>query len=64
MKTEEQIYKKVYIHSEDDLPKEDGKYICHHRGADEDEFDLLPFKVKESHWFPHIDWYLFRVTKR
>ena len=58
MKREQIIetYRKVYINSEADLPKEDGNYICLHKG--ETKLDIFPYKVNESHWFVEIDWYL------
>ena len=51
-----EIYRKVYINSEAELPKEDGNYICLHKGAT--KLDIFPYKVNESHWFVEIDWYL------
>ena len=52
----EELYRKVYVMSEADLPKEDGNYICLHKGAT--KLDIFPYKVNESHWFVKIDWYL------
>ena len=52
----EELYRKVYVKSEADLPKEDGTYICLHKG--ETKLDIFPYKVNESHWFVEIDWYL------
>jgi hypothetical protein len=57
----EELYRKVYVKSEADLPKEDGNYICLHKGAT--KLDIFPFKVNESHWFVEIDWYLQPVEQ-
>ncbi len=49
---------KVYIKSEDDLPKEDIYYFVH------DNNYQLPLQVhrwlkgSEQYWLEHIDWYL------
>jgi len=57
-----EIYRKVYINSEADLPKEDGNYICLHKG--ETKLDIFPYKVNESHWFVKIDWYLQPIEQK
>lgn len=54
----ETVYTKRFIKTEDDFPQKDGNYICHHYGMPETILDVFPYKVKESHWFVEVDWFL------
>lgn len=59
-----ETFKKVFIHSESDLPK-DGWYIAHYKGYDLNSpagtiisiYDHLS-EFKKHNWLTHIDWYL------
>ena len=65
MKTEEQIfYKKVYIHSEDDLPKSNGLYVIWNNTAKTILNNVLFDSSSncKSYWMEYIDWYLLPVT--
>jgi len=53
-------YEQIFIKSEDDLPKEDGDYIVQYNDGD---IGTFPFKVSQSHWFTHIDWYLHPLAE-
>jgi hypothetical protein len=56
MKTE--LYKKVWIKSEADLPKEEGEYFCGEgSGLHYKHFSTTNFN-NEEFWLKHIDWYL------
>jgi hypothetical protein len=59
MKTE--LYKKVWIKSVEDLPKDTGSYYVHDRSYSED-FIITDYFDKEQngifHWLQNIDWYL------
>jgi len=64
-----ELYKKVYIKSEADLPKEDGVYIAHSKIFDKVgnwkfknyENDNFPEYCKKQ-WLDNIDWYLLPVS--
>lgn len=56
---EVETFRKVYIKSESDLPKEDGDYIVKYNDG---SIETFPFKLDEAHWFTHIDWYLLPVS--
>jgi hypothetical protein len=57
MKTE--LYKKVYIKSEVDLPKEDGVYFCHYKRFGENSTHLFKTNLaRKTTWETEIDWYL------
>ena len=64
---EEQIfYKKVYIHSEDDLPKETGRYWCHEKYVkSQDLIDSYHYDKDDKDfccdWLNTFDWYLLPV---
>lgn len=68
MKTEEQIfYKKVYIHSEDDLPKETGRYLGHEKCfKSQDLIDSYHYDKDDKDfccdWLNTFDWYLLPVS--
>ena len=65
MKTEEQIfYKKVYIHSEDDLPKSNGLYVIWNNTAKTILNNVLFDSSSncKSYWMEYIGWYLLPVT--
>ena len=64
-------YKKVWIESEKDLPKEDGKYIAHSKIYDQiglwgfEKYytnEFYPDYTKNS-WLHNIDWYLQEVEQ-
>jgi hypothetical protein len=62
MKTE--LFKKVYIKSESDLPKEDGAYFCHYKqyGENSTHFtktNLARVYTRET----EIDWYLLPIQE-
>jgi hypothetical protein len=65
MKTE--LFKKVYIRSEEDLPKKDGNYIVKDRENYNPHY--LPFVVSKAvinlnkdFWLNNIDWYLLPIA--
>lgn len=53
-------FEQVFIHSEKDLPKEDGNYKCHFSdGSFKENFE---FKSRYSQWWLNeVDWYLLPV---
>ena len=58
---DKELFEKVYIRSEEDLPEEDGRYYVHNRG-NINEYDLhdsiwLGNMYKEA-WLRHYDFYL------
>lgn len=68
LKGEGEYYQKVYIKSEDDLPK-DGLYIAHYKmyktdspaGTILSQYDHLNSHKKQN-WLERIDWYLQPVS--
>ncbi len=58
-----EYYKKVYIKSESDLPKEEGEYIVssNHDKAVEFFFPDNPYDI--SDWVEDIDWYLQPISQ-
>ena len=51
------IYRKVYIRSKQDLPKDDKPYICHVKTSNETgHLSWLPVKGNEGIW-EMVDWY-------
>jgi len=64
MKTE--LFKKVYIHSEDDLPKETGRYLGHEKCfKSQDLLDSYHYDKDDKDfccdWLNTFDWYLLPV---
>ena len=53
-----ELYRKVYIKSEADLPKEEGEYIVSHNYDKAVEFFCSDNPYDISHWLEDIDWYL------
>lgn len=55
-----ELYKKIFIKSEADLPKEEGSYYAHDRSYSND-FIITDFFDKKQHgifnWLQNIDWY-------
>ena len=50
--TSGELYKKIYIKSESDLPKEDGRYLVYRTIYDPwDEYKILPFTISEDFVF-------------
>lgn len=49
----EEYFEKVYIRSEADLPKNEGRYLCHMKDKDE----ILNLWSDDSDW-RYADWYL------
>lgn len=60
MKTE--IYKKVYIRSEEDLPKEEKEYFVGLKGNYDRTIDVYCYysdnDIAIKQWMDNIDWYL------
>ncbi len=59
-----EYYKKVYIKSEDDLPKEEGEYMCHLKTRC---IVVKPFSntggvFSPSWWISRVDWYLQPIS--
>ena len=54
----EELYKKVYIHSEDDLPKEEDNYWCMPVDPLTSFREVIFNKDNFYWWTEHIDWYL------
>jgi len=53
----DELYKKVYIHSVNDLPKEEDEYYVHKIGRGLDIFNWYGANFS-SGWLEEIDWYL------
>jgi hypothetical protein len=51
-------YEKIEIHSEADLPKKDGKYICHWIAATPKRTVSFESKMRMTNNILNIDWYL------
>jgi hypothetical protein len=65
METTEQFYKKVYIHSKDDLPKTEGTYDCLY--SDHVTFGKVVYNnsfasSSDIWWINKIDWYLLPIA--
>lgn len=60
-----QLYKKVYIRSESDLPKIPGIYFVHlnHQRVSEIIYDLLGDSDK-GWWLRNVDWYFMPVRQQ
>jgi len=58
----DETYKKVYIRSADDLPKEDGNYIAHDKVSNA-TYPYCKFNNNEGSkfWLQCIDWYLHPI---
>jgi hypothetical protein len=57
MKTE--LYKKVWIKSEADLPKEDGVYFCYYKKYGENSTHFYKNNLARiQRWLTELDWYL------
>jgi hypothetical protein len=58
----EETYEKVFIRSEADLPKEQGRYFYHHKKANRIEASEYLF-THDEFWVNHIDWYLQPISQ-
>jgi len=61
---EQTLYRKVHIHGEEDLPKEEGHYVVHDK--QEDKVFQLGFFLEPKYdlpaiWMSIVDWYLLPV---
>jgi hypothetical protein len=65
LKNRKMIYIQKFIKTEDDLPKEEGEYLCHHKSTEtSDEFAYEYSSESEYirfHWILTIDWYFLPV---
>jgi hypothetical protein len=57
-----EYFEKVEIHSEDDLPKEDGLYICASGKVIAEEYFCIDNPYDIAEWVEDIDWYFRPVT--
>jgi hypothetical protein len=53
-----ELYENVYIKSEDDLPKESGRYFVQKRNGEKDVWERNPGDFDNLDWKKRIDWYL------
>ena len=65
----EELYKKVYIKTEEDLPKESGYYFVKRRNAsipDTLYYSLLALYIEKlkPYWVSQVDWYLIPIEQR
>jgi len=63
---EQTLYRKVHIHGEEDLPKEEGHYVVHDK--QEDKVFQLGFFLEPKYdlpaiWMSIVDWYLLPVKQ-
>lgn len=56
--SDKELYEKVYIRSEADLPKDDKKYIGFHKQSGLIKFNIRKGFFDESWFVQYIDWYL------
>ena len=61
-----ELYKKVEIKSEKDLPKKDGEYFAHLSELEEERFlSIIHYDKNDSNdWLESIDWYLRPVDEK
>jgi len=57
-----ELYEKVFIHSEEDLPKISGRYICYSKECGLDNYGFVK-GYDELSWIDMIDWYLRPVPE-
>ena len=56
-----QLFEKIEIHSEADLPKVQTRYFCHHKKAGRIEAQEYFLDYDKDYWMGHIDWYLLPI---
>lgn len=61
-----ELFEKVYIKSEDDLPKETGRYFCYDNYTEIITALIYEpsYKDDKENWLKHIDWWLRPVEQK
>jgi len=60
-----ELYEKVFIHSEEDLPERNDRYFaCYERHNEPTQYGYLDFdETLKNQWFIEVKWYLCSVPE-
>lgn len=63
MTNETLIFRRVFIRSESDLPKEEGRYWVHVKFTGILDLDVYHFLKDDNVWMDNVDWYLCPIAE-